>query len=340
MQKEYDGTMPAEWEKHQRTFIEWPVKKSLIWPENYREVCEGYGQVARAISKFEPVTMIVNSDTAEDAKSLCGTSVDFLAIPHNDAWVRDNGPTFVWNEQKEVSGINWIFNAWGEKYQPYDLDNAVAQKILEHFNVPCRNVPIVLEGGSIHVDGEGTLLTTEQCLLNPNRNPDLSRGQLEEVLKKYLNVSKIIWLKKGLFGDETDGHVDNIACFAKPGVILFQACYDKEDPNYVITQENLDILHRTADASGRQLEVIEIPQPPVRFYNGERLTLSYLNFYFVNDGIILPAFGGDAAEADKIAGDILQKVFADRKVVPVDGMPLIKEGGNVHCITQQMPQGI
>ncbi len=339
MQKEYIGTMPAEWEKHQRTFIEWPVKDSLIWPENYREVCEGYGQVARAISKFEPITMIVNSDTAEDAKSLCGTSVDFLVIPHNDAWVRDNGPTFVWNEKKEVSGINWIFNAWGEKYQPYDLDNAVAQKVLEHFNVPCHNVPIVLEGGSIHVDGEGTLLTTEQCLLNPNRNPDLSREQLEEVLKKFLNVSKIIWLKKGLFGDETDGHVDNIACFAKPGVILFQACYDKEDPNYEITQENLDILHRAADASGRQLEIIEIPQPPVRFYNGERLTLSYLNFYFVNGGIILPTFGGDAAETDKTAEDILQKVFSDRKVVPVDGMPLIKEGGNVHCITQQMPKG-
>jgi agmatine deiminase len=240
---------------------------------------------------------------------------------------------------KELSGINWIFNAWGEKYKPYDLDNAVAEKLLEHFHVPRIDVPIVLEGGSIHVDGEGTLLTTQQCLLNPNRNPGLTRGQIEEILKKYLNVSKIIWLKRGLFGDETDGHIDNVACFAKPGVILLQTCYDKEDPNYEITQENLEILRQATDAKGRKLEIIEIKQPPARFYNGERLTLSYLNFYFVNNGIILPTFGGDASVTDKMAEETLQRLYPDRKIVSVDGMPLIKEGGNVHCITQQMPEG-
>ncbi len=340
MKKEYHCTMPAEWEKHQRTFIEWPVKDSLVWRENYQEVCEGYAKVAKAVSEFEPVTMIVNSDTQAEAEILCGTSADFLTIPHNDAWVRDNGPTFVWDEEKKLSGINWIFNAWGEKYKPYNLDNEAAYKVLEHVNVPCLNAPIVLEGGSIHVDGEGTLLTTEQCLLNPNRNPHLTRGKIEEVLKKYLNVSKIIWLKKGLFGDETDGHVDNVACFAKPGAILFQACYDREDPNYEITQENLDILRQATDARGRKPEVIEIRQPPVRLYHGQRLTLSYLNFYFVNCGIILPVFGGDAAETDRMAEQTLQKLYPGRKIVTVDGMPLIKEGGNVHCITQQMPKGL
>jgi agmatine deiminase len=332
--------MPAEWEKHERTFIEWPVKDSLVWPENYKEVCEGYAKVAKAISEFEAVTMIVNEDTVQEAKKLCQAGVELLIIPHNDAWSRDNGPTFVWKAGKEIAGINWNFNAWGEKYKPYNLDNEVATKILEHIKVPKLDVPIVLEGGSIHVDGEGTLLTTEQCLLNQNRNPHIAREQIEEVIKRNLNVAKIIWLKRGLFGDETDGHIDNIACFAKPGVILLQTCYDKDDPNYDITRENLDILNQATDALGRKFEIIEIPQPPIRYYNEVRLTLSYLNFYFVNNGIILPVFGGDAAKTDKMAEDILQKIYPNCKIRKVDGIPLIKEGGNVHCITQQMPAEI
>lgn len=340
MQKEYNYYMPAEWEKHDRTYMEWPVKDSLVWPENYEEVCKGYAEVANAISEFETVTMIVNEDTVEEAKKMCKSCVETLTVPHNDAWFRDNGPTFVWNERKELAGINWRFNAWGEKYKPYNLDNEVAPKILEHFNVPSLDASIVLEGGSIHVDGEGTLLSTEQCLLNPNRNPDLTREQIEEVVKKNLKISKIIWLKRGLFGDETDGHIDNIACFAKPGVVLIQACYDPEDPNYDITRENLEILDQATDALGRKLEIIEILQPPIRFFKGIRLTLSYLNFYFVNKGIILPVFGEDATETDKMAENILQKIYPDRKIVKVDGIPLIKEGGNVHCITQQMPAGI
>ncbi|BCN29482.1 agmatine deiminase family protein [Anaeromicropila herbilytica] len=336
--------MPAEWEQHERTFIEWPVKDSLVWPENYKEVCEGYANVVRAIAAMEPVSVIVNEDTKEYARELCGNKfsneITFLSIPHNDAWVRDNGPTFVWNDNKELAGINWRFNAWGEKYVPYDLDDKVAKKVLEHYHVPVIDSPIILEGGSIHVDGEGTLLTTEECLLNTNRNASLSREEIEEEVKEKLKVSKIIWLKRGLYGDETDGHVDNIACFARPGVILLQACHDETDPNYEITKENLEILRNVTDAKGRKIEVIEIAQPPIRFYEEERLTLSYLNFYFVNDGIILPVFGGDAIEYDKKAEEVLQKVFPERRILPVDGMPLIKEGGNVHCITQQMPKGI
>jgi len=340
MQKEYDFSMPAEWEKHERTFIEWPVKDSLVWPENYKEVCKGYTEVAKSISEFEIVTIIVNEDTAEEANKMCGSFAEIITIPHNDAWVRDNGPTFVLNEEKEIAAINWIFNAWGEKYKPYNLDNRVATKVLETYNVPKLDAQIVLEGGSIHVDGDGTLLTTEQCLLNPNRNPHLTREQIEEVVVKYLNVTKIIWLKRGLFGDETDGHIDNIACFARPGVVIIQACHDTEDPNYDITRETLEVLQQSTDAKGRMLEIIEIPQPPIRFYKEARLTLSYLNFYLVNNGIILPVFGGDATETDKLAVDILQKCYPSRKIVTIDGMPLIKEGGNVHCITQQMPAGI
>ncbi|WFR55421.1 agmatine deiminase family protein [Anaerocolumna sp. AGMB13025] len=340
MLKEHEFFMPGEWEKHERTIIEWPVKDSLVWPDNYKEVCNGYAAVVKAISEFEPVTLIVNPSDKETAKNLCGQAATLLELPHNDAWCRDNGPTFLRNNKKELKGINWKFNAWGEKYKPYNLDNEVAPRVLNHLNVPVIDIPIVLEGGSIHVDGEGTLLTTKQCLLNPNRNPELTREQIEEEVMKALKVNKIIWLNNGLYGDETDGHVDNIACFARPGVVLLQTCREKGDPNYEITLENLEILKNTEDGKGRKLTIIEIPQPPVRFYKDIRLTLSYLNFYFVNNGIILPVFGGDAKETDKKAEAVLQEVFPERKIVTVDGMPLIKEGGNVHCITQQMPLGI
>ncbi|MDF2843908.1 MAG: aguA [Herbinix sp.] len=340
MQDNQNYYMPAEWEAHERTLIEWPVSKSLVWPENYNEVCKGYAAVANAISEFEKVTMIVNEESIEDAKNLCNTTVELLTIPHSDAWCRDNGPTFLWNNEKKLSAVNWKFNAWGERFKPYDLDNEVAPKVLEYLKVPYRNAPIVLEGGSIHVDGEGTLLTTKECLLNINRNPHLTQDEIETEVKRHINVTKTLWLNHGLDGDETDGHVDNVACFAKPGVILIQTCDDPSDPNYEISKENLDILRNETDARGRKLQIIEIPQPPIRYYKEVRLTLSYLNFYFVNNGIILPVFGGDASETDYQAEEILKQVFPERKIVTVDGMALIKEGGNVHCITQQMPAGI
>lgn len=343
MQNQREYTMPAEWQPHERTFIEWPVAASLIRPENHERVCAAYGGVARAVAAFEPVTVIVNGDTGEEAAKYCETGsefkVEYLVIPHNDAWCRDNGPTFLRGREGGLAAVDWRFNAWGEKYAPFDLDDQVALRLLKHLNIPCFHSPLVLEGGSIHVDGEGTLLTTRECLLNKNRNPRLSQKQIGEELMACLGVTKIIWLGRGLFGDETDGHVDNIACFAKPGTVLLQACRDPEDPNFAITRENLEILQREKDASGRELEIIELPQPPARFYKGGRLTLSYINFYFVNGGLILPVFGGEAKEADEQAARILGKLFPHRKILPIDGMGLIAEGGNVHCVTQQMPLG-
>lgn len=331
--------MPAEWEIHERSFVSWPVKESMVWPENYEEVCGGYAEVIRAIAQFEPVTVIVNKEDLEKAQSMCGPNVEFFEAAHEDAWIRDNGPTYVWNQNKKLKGINWKFNAWGEKYTPFDLDDGLASKILGLTRTFPWHAPLVLEGGSIHVDGEGTLLSTEECLLNENRNPDLTRFEIEELVKAYLGVERIIWLNRGLFGDETDGHIDNIACFVRPGAIMMQVCYDLADPNYEITMENLMRLRSSVDAKGRDLEIIEILQPPMRFYQGQRLTLSYLNYYFVNGGIILPIFGGDAEDYDQAAIQKLQAVFPDRRIVTVDGMALIKEGGNVHCITQQMPLG-
>jgi agmatine deiminase len=332
--------MPAEWSEHQRTFISWPVQASMCYPEDYEAVCRGYEEIIHAIAEFEPVTVILNQDDSKIAdRFLNMDGVEYLFINHNDAWLRDNGPTFLKNDKGELTGVNWHFNAWGGKYSSWDLDDDLAPKILERTGVKCFNAPLVMEGGSIHVDGEGTMITTEECLLNPNRNPELSREQIEDYLQKYLGIEKVIWLKRGLSGDETDGHVDNIACFGAPGKIIMQVCDDPGDENYHISRENLQILKETRDARGRELEIKTIPQPPLVTYKDRRLTLSYLNFYFVNGGIILPIFGGSAEAADHLAVSLLSENFPSRRVRTVNGMAVIREGGNVHCLTQQMPAG-
>lgn len=334
--KDLGFRMPAEWSKRARTFMEWPIREGL-WLDGFKAAREGYAEVAKAIAEFEEIVMLSTHDQVCNAKEMCGEKVKVIEMEHDDSWMRDNGPTFLLNDKKELAGVDWKFNAWGEKYKPYDKDNEVAKKVMDKYKVQSFAAPIVLEGGSIHVDGEGTLLTTEQCLLNKNRNPRLTKAEIEDTLRNYLNVNKVIWLKKGLDGDETDGHIDNLACFAAPGVIVMQVCQDKNDPNYELTLENLRILENATDAKGRKLEIIKLQQPPVTYFKGERLALSYINYYPVNGGIILPVFGGAAKKTDAAAIETLQKLYPDRKIVTVDGMPIIKGGGNVHCITQQMP---
>lgn len=335
--------MPAEWVKHTRTFISWPVQRSMCYPEDYEAVCLGYAEIIKAIAEFEPITVVVNPSDVNRSELLAqifrNERIVGLAIEHNDAWLRDNGPTFLVSDVGDVAGVNWRFNAWGGKYAPWDLDDQVAPQILKAFGLKQFDAPLIMEGGSLHVDGEGTLLTTEECLLNPNRNPELTKELIETELKKFLNIRKVVWLKNGLDGDETDGHVDNIACFVAPGKILIQVCDDPEDANYAITQENLRILGGETDALGRKFEIIPIQQPPKLYYKDTRLTLSYLNFYFVNEGIILPIFGGKAEETDRLAEQLLGKLFPERRIRTVNGMGIIREGGNVHCTTQQMPSG-
>ncbi|WP_310550525.1 agmatine deiminase family protein [Paenibacillus glufosinatiresistens] len=333
-------SMPAEWAEHERTFISWPVQASICYPGSYASVCEGYAGIIRAIAEFEPVTVIVNPEEAEQVRHLLDfPNVELMPIEHSDAWLRDNGPTFLTGPEGKLAGVNWKFNAWGGKYSPWDLDDKVAPQILERLHIDRFDAPIVMEGGSIHTDGEGTLLTTEECLLNPNRNPGLGVGDIEEYLHKFTGARKVIWLKRGLSGDETDGHVDNIACFIGPGKVLIQICDDPADENYAIAQENLRILEEAVDARGRKLEIHTIQQPPRADHEDSRLTLSYLNFYFVNGGIVLPVFGGAAEAADRLAEAKLQELFPDRVIRTIDGLAVITEGGNVHCTTQQMPKG-
>jgi agmatine deiminase len=330
-------SMPPEWSQHSATLMEFPVREAL-WPEPFEDILEAYGDIAKKVSRFEPVKLIVRPDMVKQAIEVCGSDIEILEMEHNDSWARDNGPTFIKNAKGEIAGINWKFNAWGGKY-PYELDDLVAPRVLELLGVPRFDVPMVLEGGSIHVDGEGTLITTEECLLNRNRNAHLTKGEIEEILKRNLNIKKIIWLKRGLYGDDTDGHVDNVACFARPGVILIQTCSERDNPNYELSEQNLEILRSEADAKGRTFEIIQIEQPAEAYYGDLFLTLSYINFYFVNGGIILPQFGGEFAAADKAAKEVLESTFPDREIVTIDGMKIIRGGGNVHCLTQQIPAG-
>ena len=327
--------MPAEWEPHSRCWMAWPCREE-IWGEHMDAACTAYADVARAIADFEPVTMVCNpSDVAEASLTLGnGTPIDVVSMEIDDSWLRDSGPTFLLDRNGHLAGAHWRFNAWGQKYQPYSRDAVVAKRILKHVGARRFRAPFVLEGGAIHVDGEGTVLTTEQCLLNPNRNPDVTKAEVEQNLRDWLGISTVIWLPEGLEDDVTDGHIDEIACFVRPGVVLALSTDDKSDGNFDVLQTNLDILRSAKDAKGRPLQVIEVPQPARQEHRGERLSLSYINFYIANGGVVMPAF--DVAE-DERAFRIIRDAFPNRRVVQVHARDIFLGGGGIHCITQQQP---
>lgn len=327
--------MPAEWEPHSRCWMAWPCRDE-VWGEQMDAARTAYADVARAIADFEPVTLVCNpSDVAEASLTLGnGTAIDVVSMEIDDSWLRDSGPTFLLDRNGHLAGAHWRFNAWGQKYQPYSRDAVVAKRILKHVGARRFRAPFVLEGGAIHVDGEGTVLTTEQCLLNPNRNPDITKAQVEQNLRDWLGVSTVIWLPEGIEDDETDGHVDEIACFVRPGVVLALSTDDKSDGNFDTLQTNLDILRSAKDAKGRPLQVIEVPQPARQEHNGKRLSLSYVNFYIANGGVVIPAF--DVAE-DERAFRIIRDAFPNRRVVQVHARDIFLGGGGIHCITQQQP---
>ena len=327
--------MPAEWEPHSRCWMAWPCRDE-VWGEQMDAARTAYADVARAIADFEPVTLVCNpSDVAEASLTLGnGTAIDVVSMEIDDSWLRDSGPTFLLDRNGHLAGAHWRFNAWGQKYQPYSRDAVVAKRILKHVGARRFRAPFVLEGGAIHVDGEGTVLTTEQCLLNPNRNPDVTKAQVEQNLRDWLGVSTVIWLPEGLEDDVTDGHIDEIACFVRPGVVLALSTDDKSDGNFDVLQTNLDILRSAKDAKGRPLQVIEVPQPARQEHNGKRLSLSYVNFYIANGGVVMPAF--DVAE-DERAFRIIRDAFPNRRVVQVHARDIFLGGGGIHCITQQQP---
>lgn len=327
--------MPAEWHPHAGCWMAWPCHAaswSLVGLDRARL---SYAKVAQAIAQFEPVTMLANPDDVEQAQTLCGDKIKVIPLSINDSWTRDTGPTFLLNAAGKLAGVDWVHNAWGKNYSDFELDNQIAKAVLNQLNVPIFSAPLVMEGGSIHVDGEGTVLTSKECLLNPNRNPHLSQREIEQYLYDYLGTEKVIWLNRGLFEDETDGHIDEIACFIAPAKVLALITKDKNDVNYEALQENLAILKSATDAQGRPLEVYTVEQPEAVYLDGRRLTLSYINFYLANGGIVMPAFGQE--QYDKAAYDLFKTLYPQHIITQIAAIDIFAGGGGIHCITQQQP---
>lgn len=351
--------MPGEFEHHDGCWIIWPERPDN-WRNGGKPAQRVFVQVAAAIAEFEPVTVVVSRQQYRNARNMLPDHIRVIEMSTDDAWMRDCGPTFVVNDETgEVRGVDWSFNAWGGLvdglYFPWDADDQVAQKVCEIERIDrYRLDDFVLEGGSIHVDGEGTLITTEECLLSPGRNPHLTKEEIENTLKEYLNVEKVIWLKRGMYLDETNGHVDNICNFVRPGEVVLAWTDDKNDPQYEISKEAYDILTNETDAKGRKLKVhkLHVPSPvlitkeesegvdavagTLPRKEGDRLAASYVNYYTANGGVIVPLFNDPN---DEKAINLLKELYPDRKVVGIYAREILLGGGNIHCITQQQPSG-
>jgi agmatine deiminase len=320
--------LPAEWEPHERTLMGWPCRAEL-WGETMAGARRDYAAVANAIGAFEPVTMIAaDASDAACARAACRAAVEVVELPLDDSWLRDSGPIYVYDTDGSRVAVHFRFNSWGEKFVPFDRDAEIGGRIAAALGDEVRRAPIVLEGGSIVGDGDGTLLVTEQCLLHPNRNPSLSRAEIEQALRESLGVETIVWLGMGLIEDrDTDGHVDLIAAFTRPGQALLQTV-SAGNPNYENCSEN----RRRLVAAG--IDVIDVPFLPYVSVGGETVAVGYLNLYLCNGGVIVPVCGDDSEAA---ALELIGAAFPWREVVPVPGAVLAYGGGGPHCITQQVP---
>jgi agmatine deiminase len=349
--------MPAEWAHHSGCWLIWPERPDN-WRQGGKPAQAAFSAVATAIATAESVTVAVSARQYDNARSELPAHIRVVEISNDDAWIRDCGPTFVVNDAGDVRGVDWDFNAWGGLvdglYFPWAQDDAVARKVLEIEGADRYKAPFVLEGGSIDVDGEGTLLVTEECLLSPGRNPDLTREDIEGLLRDHLGVDVIVWLPFGVYLDETNGHVDNFCRFVAPGKVMLTWTDDQADPQYERSAAALTILEKTVDAQGRALEVVKLIQPGPIFITaeesggvdsiagtlpretGDRLAGSYVNSYIGNDVVVLPVFD-DAHDDAAVAA--YTEMFAPRKILTVPGREILLGGGNVHCITQQVPSG-
>ena len=319
--------MPPEWAPHERTLMAWPARRSL-WGKAFDRAKADYAETANTIAEFEPVTMVVQPGAADEARRALTETIDVVELPIDDSWLRDSGPIFLLGRDGSRAASVFEFNAWGERFDPYDADAEVARKLCEQLDVPAYDAGMVLEGGSVIVDGAGTALTTEQCLLNPNRNPDLGKDEIEARLRDFLGVDRIVWLGQGLVEDrDTDGHIDLIAAFTAPGKVLIQMV-DEANPNYVACLDNV----RRLEAAG--LEVTTLDWLPYERVAGEEVAASYMNLYICNDAVIVPTTG---SKWDDPATERIADVFEGRTVVGVPGAVLAYGGGGPHCITQQVP---
>lgn len=320
---------PGEWQTHQYTWMIWP-KRVAIW-ENFDEAQSTYADIANCISEHEPVKMLIASEHVKKAKRLLSSSIQLLIAEMDDSWARDVLPIFLLEDQQLVAS-NWRFNAWGEKYTPYSLDAELSRWLCRTMAYRSENMPLVLEGGSVHSNGMGCLMTTEECLLDPNRNPNYTQAEIEQILCDAFSATQIVWLPHGLDGDiDTDGHVDNVACFVDPNLVLLQSCHDRQDNNHQRFVRNLDVVNSMG------FDTCLIEQPPRIEHRSQRLAASYINFYSLNDAIVMPRFG--CRKQDDAAYHTIQSLYCDRMVYQIDARPLIIGGGGIHCITKQVPRG-
>ena len=342
--RELGYRMPAEWEPHAATWMTWPRPDGVSFRERYEEVVPTFAEMVRTLAAHEVVNISVGDAGLEQAaRKAIGqiSNVFYHRIAAREPWCRDHGPIFIKRDTPDSTAgnslavVDWKFNAWGGKYPPYEEDDAVPQRVAELLSLPLFSPGIVLEGGAIDVNGAGTLLTTESCLLNPNRNPQLAKLQIEDYLRDYLGVTHILWLGRGIVGDDTDGHVDDLTRFVGPNSVVTAVEADSHDDNYEPLQENLTRLRGMRAQDGHPLRIVELPMPARVEFNGQRLPASYANFYIANSVVLLPTFRD--RQNDTRAREILQDIFAERRVIGIDSTCLIWGLGSFHCLTQQQP---
>src|SRR4051812_31914480 len=333
--------MPAEWEPQAAVWLSWP-HNARTWPGQFRPIPAAFAKFVAAISRFEAVRINCAAKLQPRAKRCCGDAgadmsrLTFFNHPTNDAWCRDHGPIFVKNDGTgEVALTDWRYNAWGDKYPPYDLDNKIPPSIADKLKLRRFENDMVLEGGSIDVNGQGLLLTSEQCLLNKNRNPQLTREQIEQNLRDYLGVKQVLWVGDGILGDDTDGHIDDITRFYKPDGFITAVEPNPRDPNHKILEENLERLRSFRTLAGKKFDVVKLPMPKPFAFQGQRVPASYANFLIVNRAVLVPTFRQKKRDAE--ACEIIGGCFPGREVVPIDCYELIWGLGTLHCISQQQP---
>lgn len=333
--------MPAEWEPQEAVWLSWPHRRAT-WPGNFAPIPGVFAQVAAHISRREKVRVNVSAGRRARARALIERAgaemrnVELFAHPTNDAWCRDHGPIFVRNGSSgEVAVTDWTFNAWGGKYRPFDLDNRIPALVARSLGLRRFRRPMVLEGGSIDVNGGGLLITTEACLLNRNRNPRLTRGQIEAGLRDALGVSRVLWLGAGIVGDDTDGHVDDLTRFFSEDGLVTAVEPDPRDANHAALRDNLERLRSMRTASGGRFRIVELPMPAACARRGQRLPASYANFLVINGAVLMPAFR--QPRRDRLAAEIVSSCFPGREIVPVDCLELVWGLGTLHCISQQQP---
>jgi agmatine deiminase len=327
-------TMPAEWASHARCWMAWP-KRAELWREYIEGARGDYVRVAHAIAAHEPLTMIADPADAAEARQRCGPSIKIVSMAIDDSWLRDSAPTFVVNPAGERAAAAFAFNAWGNKYQPHDLDAMLGRRIGELAGFPVYRSELVVEGGGFLSDGEGTLITAETCVLNANRNPGWSKAEAEAELRAMLGIEKVIWLPGDVMDTETDGHVDGYLAYVKPATVLCEVVADPADPRYAIMAENRRVLEAETDARGRRFNLLPIAEAP-RSAVPENICRSYVNFYIANGAIIAPAYG---LPEDEAVAETLRLAYPERSIVPVALQDLFRGGGGIHCITQQEPAG-